>query len=144
MDLWLLALARLGQPSTSFALVGRWVGHMRSGRFVHAGIGAGAPVRGELALGWIVHYAVGIAYALALVALAGAGWVREPTLLPALAFGVVTVAVPLFVMQPAMGAGIAGARTPAPWQSRARSLANHAVFGVGLYVGALAANAIGL
>ena len=27
MDLWLLLLARLGVPTTGFAMVGRWVGH---------------------------------------------------------------------------------------------------------------------
>lgn len=39
-------------------------------------------------------------------------------------------------MQPAMGAGIAAANTPTPWKNRLRSLANHAVFGLGLYLAA--------
>jgi hypothetical protein len=39
-------------------------------------------------------------------------------------------------MQPAMGAGIASSRTPTPLKNSLRSLANHAVFGLGLYLSA--------
>ena len=62
---------------------------------------------------------------------------RAPTLCMALAVGVATVAAPWFLMQPAMGGGFAFSRTPAPWKNRIRSLANHAVFGLGLYLTAL-------
>jgi hypothetical protein len=72
-----------------------------------------------------------------LVALFGVEWTRGPTLLPALAVGLATVAAPWLVMQPAMGAGIAASKTPTPAMNRARSLANHAVFGIGLYLCAL-------
>lgn len=40
-------------------------------------------------------------------------------------------------LQPGMGLGIAGARTPDPTATRLRSLVNHTVFGLGLYVAAL-------
>lgn len=136
MDAWLLLLQRLGVPTSSFALIGRWVGHMAQGRFRHAAIGRAAPVAGELALGWLTHYAVGVAYAALLVALQGRTWLHQPSLLPALSLGLGTVAMPWFVMQPAMGAGIAGSRTPTPRANALRSLANHAVFGTGLYVAA--------
>jgi hypothetical protein len=136
MDAWLFILSRLGLSATNWRLVGRWVGQMRNGRFTHSSIAQATPVRGEHALGWLTHYAVGIAYALALVALVGAGWARQPTLLPALLFGLATVVVPLFVMQPAMGSGFAGSKTPSPFKSCLRSVANHAAFGAGLYVAA--------
>jgi hypothetical protein len=136
MDAWLLLLARLGVPSQSFALVGRWVGHILRGRWFHPAIAKAPAVRGELTIGWLTHYAVGIAFAALLAALAGVPWTRDPTWQPALAVGVLTVAAPWFVMQPAMGAGIAASRTPTPWKNRARSLANHAVFGLGLYLSA--------
>lgn len=71
------------------------------------------------------------------IAVGGVEWLRDPRLLPALAMGVATVAAPWLLMQPAMGAGIAAARTPAPARNRARSLVNHAVFGLGLYLTAL-------
>lgn len=137
MDLWLLALSRLGVPVSSFALIGRWVAHMPRGRFVHDGIAKAVPVRAELALGWATHYVVGIAYAAMFIGLVGVDWLQRPTLLPALAFGVATLAAPWLVMQPAMGAGLAASRTPAPWANRLRSVANHAVFGLGLHLAAL-------
>ena len=138
MDLWLLLLSYLGVPTTGFAMVGRWVGHFARGEFAHAAISKAAPVPFELGLGWLSHYLIGIAYAVLLVALQGAAWLEQPTVLPALAFGTFTVAVPWFVMQPAMGAGFLALKTPTPLQNCLRNLANHAVFGAGLYVAAAA------
>ena len=142
MDGWLALLRRFGVRSSSFALVGRWVGHLAQGRLAHADIARAKPVAGELAWGWLVHYATGIAFAALLVALAGASWTSEPSLLPALAVGLGTVLAPLCVMQPAMGAGFLASRTPAPWRNRLRSVANHAVFGLGLYGSAVVVAAL--
>ncbi len=138
MDLWILLLKHSGIPTLNFMLLGRWVGHMPRGRWAHDGIAKAAPVRGELALGWFVHYLTGIVFALLLTSLTGSNWLHAPTLLPALAFGIGTVAIPFFIMQPAMGAGIASSRTATPCLNRLRSLANHTVFGLGLYAAALA------
>ena len=55
---------------------------------------------------------------------------------PALVFGILTVAAPWFVMQPAMGAGVLALKTPTPLKNGLRNLANHTVFGAGLYVAA--------
>lgn len=137
MDLWLVALRRLGVPVARMAMIGRWVGHMAGGRFVHASIAQAAPLAHEAGLGWLVHYAVGIAFAGLLVALRGVGWLHEPSPGPALLTGLATVALPLCVMQPAMGAGLASMKTAAPLKNIARSVANHAVFGLGLYAAAL-------
>ena len=142
MDAWLLLLQRLGVPTLSFAFIGRWVGHLLRGQLRHAAIGKAAPIRGELALGWLVHYATGIVFAAALLAFAGLTWAQHPTLLPALALGVATVAVPLLLIQPAMGAGIASRNTPTPLKNCLRSLANHSVFGLGLYLAALGTAAL--
>jgi Protein of unknown function (DUF2938) len=138
MDLWLLLLSRLGLPSSSFAMLGRWVGHFARGRFVHAAVAKAAPIPFELGLGWLTHYATGIVYAALLVGLQGTAWLAQPTALPALLFGAVTVAAPWFVMQPAMGAGFLALKTPTPLKNGLRSLANHVAFGAGLY-GAAAA-----
>lgn len=136
MDLWLALLRRLGVPTLDFALMGRWAGHWRRGQWRHAAIARAQPVPGERALGWLLHYATGVLFAALLAAAAGAAWTRQPTLAPALAVGLATVAAPWLLMQPAMGAGIAAANTPTPWKNRLRSLANHAVFGLGLYLAA--------
>ena len=96
-------------------------------------------MRGELAWGWLTHYAVGVIFAGVLLSLQGAAWVHSPTLLPALTvgMGMGTVAAPLLVMQPAMGSGFAASRTPTPLKNCLRSLASHTVFGLGLYLSAL-------
>jgi len=143
MDLWLVLLRRLGVPTLNFGFIGRWVAHGLRGRFVHAAIARAAPVPGELAWGWFTHYAVGIAFAGVLVAVQGPAWTRQPTLVPAIAVGLATVLLPLFVMQPAMGAGVASSRTPTPLKNVLRSLANHGVFGLGLYLSATALAALG-
>lgn len=138
MDAWLWLLQRLGVPTAGFAMVGRWVGHMARGRLMHAAIARAAPVRFELALGWLTHYLIGIAYAVLLVALCGADWLAQPSWPAALVFGLATVAAPWFVMQPAMGAGVLALKTPTPLKNALRNLANHAVFGTGLYFAATA------
>jgi len=138
MDVWLLLLSRRGVPTTSFAMVGRWAGHFARGRFAHAAVSKADPIPFELGLGWLTHYAIGVAYAALLVALQGAAWLEQPTVLPALVFGAVTVAAPWFVMQPAMGAGLLALKTPTPLKNCLRNLANHSVFGAGLYVAAAA------
>ncbi|HQR23087.1 MAG TPA: DUF2938 domain-containing protein [Burkholderiaceae bacterium] len=136
LDLWLMGLRRLGARSLDMALIGRWVGHLARGRFAHAAIAKADPVKGERALGWATHYAIGVAIAGLLFIVLGREWIRAPTLLPAVAVGVGTVLAPLLVMQPAMGAGFASSRTPAPLKNSLRSVVNHGVFGVGLYAAA--------
>lgn len=136
MDGWSMLLKISGLATLDYALVGRWAGHLLRGRLAHSAIARAEPVAGERLLGWMIHYAVGIAFALLLAALQGGGWLHQPTWLPALAAGAATVVFPLFVMQPAMGAGFAAARTAAPLKNCLRSLANHAVFGSGLYLSA--------
>jgi hypothetical protein len=140
-DLWAIARARLlGVPAPDWGLVGRWFAHMARGRFRHERIAAARPVRGERAIGWTAHYLVGIAFASALLAICGLAWVRRPTLAPALAVGIATLAAPFLLMQPGMGAGIAARRTPRTNAARAQSLVTHAVFGFGLYASAFVLN----
>ena len=62
----------------------------------------------------------------------------------ALLFGLITVVFPLFVLQPALGLGIASARTPKPAQARLKSVGTHLVFGAGLYGCALVVSTLGL
>lgn len=137
MDLWLSLLRRLGVQTLSMAFIGRWVGHLFRGRFAHAAIAKAQPIPAERALGWLAHYVIGIAFAGLLVAVSGTSWVANPTLLPAVLVGAGTVVAPLFVMQPAMGAGFAASKTPTPLKNCLRSLANHTVFGLGLFISAL-------
>lgn len=139
MDVWSLVLRRrFGIPTLDYALLGRWIGYFPRGRFLHDRIAAAEPVPGERPLGWLAHYSIGVTFALFLLVIWGAEWVRSPTIVPAMLIGLGTILAPWFVMQPAMGAGIAGSRTPDPRATRLRNLGTHAVYGVGLYVSALA------
>lgn len=138
LDLWILLLKRaFGMPSRNWAMVGRWVGHWPQGKFVHGSIATAVPVSGELALGWAFHYFVGMAHGMLLVAIWGVAWIRHPTLLPALLIGLGLLVAPFFIMDPALGAGIAASKSANPAAARAKSVLNHAVFGLGLYLSAL-------
>ncbi|HEX5055334.1 MAG TPA: DUF2938 domain-containing protein [Gammaproteobacteria bacterium] len=138
MDLWGLFLKRaFNTPTPNYCLVGRWLLHMPGGVFRHKNINAAAQKPAECATGWIAHCIIGVLFASAFVALATPEWLRAPSLWPALGFGIVTVVIPFFIMQPAFGLGPAAARAPNFMQARLRSLMNHAAFGLGLYLSAL-------
>jgi DUF2938 family protein len=134
MDIWALFLKHaFGIPLANYCLVGRWLCHMPDGTFMHASIANASQKRFECTVGWIAHYVIGTAYALVFVACVSGSWLARPSLLPALLFGIGTVLVPLLVMQPALGLGIAASRTSNPSQARLRSLLAHTAFAVGLY-----------
>lgn len=139
MDLVALVRRHLfGTPLADYALVGRWIAYMPRGRFVHRPIAASPSLRGEGAIGWIAHYGTGIVFAGMLLGAVGEAWMQHPTVLPALAVGIGSVAAPFLLMQPGMGLGVAARRTPHPGAARLRSLVTHALFGIGLYVAGLA------
>jgi hypothetical protein len=140
-DLWALFLKhafRVAAPN--YCLAGRWLRHMPDGIFRHLNIASAPQKSAECAVGWIAHYMIGITFAIAFVALAGNNWLQHPTLIPAIVFGVGTVLMPFFIMQPAFGLGFVASKTPNPLQARLRSLMNHFVFGIGLYLFGLLIN----
>jgi hypothetical protein len=143
MDAWNLFLKRaFGIPSLNYCLLGRWLRHMPGGTFRHASISAASRQPLECVVGWIAHYTIGVVFALGFVILAADDWLARPTPLPALLYGIATVAFPLFIMQPSLGLGVAASRTPRPAQARLKSLATHTVFGFGLYACALGVNSL--
>ncbi|WP_257388873.1 DUF2938 domain-containing protein [Tahibacter caeni] len=145
IDAWALLRRRLfGIPALDYALVGRWLAHLPRGRFRHASIAAADAVRGEGLIGWTAHYLIGVAFAAALLVVAGAGWLSDPTLAPALLVGLASAAAPFLLLQPGFGAGVAASRTPRPWRVRAQTVLTHTLFGVGLYLAALAAKRLEL
>ena len=134
-DLWVLFLRHaFNIPASNICLVGRWLRYMPEGIFKHSNLASAPPKSAECVIGWAAHYLIGILFAAAFVAIAGSSWLQHPTLMPAIGFGVVTVVAPLFIMQPLFGLGIAASRTSNPARARLRSLMNHIVFGVGLYL----------
>jgi len=139
IDLWAALLRRFGIPSLNFALLGRWIGHVFRGQLTHPSIAKAPPVRRELWLGWLAHYGIGISFGGLLLAWVGLDWARSPTVVPAFVVGVGTVVAPLFVLQPALGAGIASSKTPTPVFNTLKSLMTHSVFGLGLFIAAFVA-----
>ncbi|EPL9568247.1 DUF2938 domain-containing protein [Providencia rettgeri] len=135
MDLWALFLKFCGQHTLNFSMVGRWVGHMAHGQFMHKpSVAQSDKIPAENALGWVVHYAIGIVFAFIFIFIYGNSWFLAPTFLPALIWGIVTVVAPYFFMQPCMGAGIAASKTPNPNKARLMSLLSHSAFGIGIYL----------
>ena len=130
IDLWAQLLRRTaGIGTTDWRLVGRWV----------AGLGRGClrlatsdPQRGELLLGWLTHYAIGIAYALIYLALVKV-FATAVSLPSALLFGGITVLAPWLILQPGLGKGWFANATPRPAATRFLNLATHLLFGAGLY-----------
>ena len=138
MDLWAVLLRQFGVPSLNLAFLGRWVGHLARGHWMHLSIATATPVRGESWIGWCAHYLIGISFSALLLWTYGLGWARTPSLLPALLVGIVTVVAPWLILQPGMGAGIASCKTPTPVFNCIKSLVTHTVFGLGMYLSALA------
>ncbi|MBI6549076.1 DUF2938 domain-containing protein [Xenorhabdus sp. VLS] len=138
MDLWAVFMKRcFGIPSLNYSMVGRWLGHIPKGKFIHTSILQAEPVKGETGMGWFAHYLIGIIFAGLLLLICGLDWAKQPTFLPALITGIVTLIAPFFIMMPGMGMGIAASKTPAPNTARLRSLMAHISYGVGLYLAVL-------
>ncbi|GAB3488399.1 DUF2938 domain-containing protein [Marinomonas epiphytica] len=135
IDLWSFFLKKtFGVPSLDFALVGRWVGHMKHGVFRHTAISKSPQIAAEAIIGWTLHYVIGAIFAAGLLLLVGHHWLSSPTLLPAALFGLVTVIFPFLILQPGLGLGIAARKSPAPLVARVRSSTTHCLFGVGMYL----------
>lgn len=133
-DLWAQLLKLLFKiPPSNICIVGRWLLYMPNGIFRHSNIIKTPAKRGECLAGWIAHYMIGITLAAIFVLIVGYNWISEPAIIPAVVFGIVTVAAPFFIMQPAFGFGFAASKTPNPNQARLRSIMNHSAFGMGLY-----------
>ncbi len=138
LDVWAIFQKKVfSAPLPNWCAVGRWIGYLPRGQFAHQSIAKTPSIKGECIIGWAAHYLIGIVFGATLFLFMGAQWVNQPTLYPALAFGFITVIFPFLILQPGLGMGIAASKTPNPNQARLRSLLNHCIFGVGLYLCAL-------
>jgi len=133
-DGWLWLQKQLGGRTLNFAYLGRWIGHFRHLKFIHAQIGQAPAITNEWLIGVAGHYAIGILIAALLLLAGGSEWMRHPQIGTALLVGILTVVFPLLIMQPGMGGGIAFSHTPQPWINSLKSLLNHTMFGLCLYV----------
>ncbi|MDH7797479.1 MULTISPECIES: DUF2938 family protein [unclassified Beijerinckia] len=142
-DLWAVLLRlTLGTPTPDWALLARWIAHLRTGRIVHDNIKLAPASPHEQVVGWLVHYTVGMVFAAILLLLAGSSWARAPTLLPALIAGFATIPFIWCVLMPAFGHGFAASKSPIANRIRAINIVSHAVLGVSFYTGARLLNAL--
>ncbi|NTS76201.1 DUF2938 family protein [Catenovulum sp. SM1970] len=137
MDCWAWFLQRyFAVKSLNYALVGRWLLCAMQGDFKATPIVHRKVQKFEVAIGWSVHYVIGIVLAMLFFFSFSQTGLHSPQLLPALLFGVISVALPFFIMQPALGLGVAANKTLQPNLMRLKSLMAHTSFGVGLYISA--------
>lgn len=136
IDAWALFLQSvLRLPTTNWAMVGRWIGHLHHGKFVHDSIATAVPVAGERTLGWVTHYVIGLLYGVAYLWLIVETLGKKPGLISAMVFSLVLLVAPWFIMQPGLGLGVLARRTPRPWLIRGINISVHIIFGVGLFLG---------
>ncbi len=137
LDIWQRVLHRVGGiPPTNWGIVGRWFAHMPRGRFVHEAIADAEPVANEAVIGWVMHYLIGVIYGLVYLGIVVILPGGMPTLLNGFVFGLASVVIPWFLMQPALGVGVMGSKAPNPAVPRYGALAAHVLYGVALWAGA--------
>ena len=142
LDLWNYLLNLLNVKSLNYRYVGRWIGNFVNGKFYHNNIMLSPSVPNELFIGWTAHYVIGISFSFLLIIVFGNVWLSKPLIFPAIIIGFVTVIFPLFIMQPALGFGIASSNLPNPIVRILKSIVTHLVYGSGLYLSALLVNKI--
>ena len=137
IDLYAFLLAKVFKiPSLNLCLVGRWCLGLLDGKFMHLNIVASPVKHFECMFGWCLHYFIGVLFSFLFILLVGVAWLEQPTLIAACVFGLASVCIPFFVMQPALGMGIMATKTANPLQARLKSGVTHLLFGVGLYLSA--------
>ena len=116
-------------------MIGRMSAGWANGRFCFRDPGQMKQIAHEVLLGYLTHYAIGIALAIPFVL----GWsllVGDPVSpIWTLAYGIATTAASVFVVHPSMGLGVFGMRSPEGIRAPLSSLANHFFFGIGMAVG---------
>lgn len=142
LDIWNYLIGLFDIKSLDYRFVGRWVGNFVNGKFYHSNIMMAPPVQNELFIGWTIHYMIGISFSFLLIFVFGKGWLSQPLIIPAFIIGIVTVIFPLFIMQPALGFGIASSNLPNPIVRVLKSIITHIVYGAGLYLSAILINKI--
>lgn len=143
-DIWNMLAERLaGIRAPNWGILGKWLlTPWATQKTATAPLGPPVFTSAERILGVISHYATAILFAFVLILAMGTQWLAQPTLMPAVVAGLITTIFAWFIIMPALGAGIAGANTPAPAKLRIANLVSHAIMGAGFYVGALAVPAL--
>jgi hypothetical protein len=128
-----LGIAGRGPRRTGPDLIGRWTGYLLRGKFRHTDILQTPPLRGELVLGLVAHYLIGIVLTLVYLGLLVVAH-ETPTALSAILYGTATTVMPWFLMFPSEGMGWLGRDAPGDAHLARASLFNHVIFGLSIAV----------
>jgi len=115
--------------------LGRWIGHMFKGRFIHEDITKAAPIAHEAAIAVTAHYAIGLTLGAGYALLLRVPQPRRSSFTRAAAYGAATTVFPWFWMFPARGQGVMGLRDR-DLRVPAFALCVHVAYGLGLEVAA--------
>ena len=125
-------LITTGQQPSNWAVVGRWAFNvLRTARLYQPDIESTDEIKGEHPFGWVVHYVVGIGYAVIYAEFMQRDLLTA-SLSDGLLFGFLSVIIPWLFFLLFLGKGIMAKHTPAPAKVCMLALANHCVFGLGM------------
>ncbi|MBC7847768.1 MAG: DUF2938 family protein [Flavobacterium sp.] len=142
IDCFTFIVSLVGNTSRGILFLGRWLAYMPKGKFLHHSIVETPSITNELLIGQIAHYSIGITFAFLLVAIYGSKWLTKPKLFPALVIALISLILPIFILQPALGFGIAFSNRPEQGLLILKSLMIHLVYGFGLYQSAKTINGV--
>lgn len=125
------ALLRPGPDPVGPKFLGRWVGYMARGRLRHAHIVETPELPRETLLGFVTHYAVGMALSAVYFMLLRLVKAR-PNVASALLYGAATSLFSWLIVHPAYGLGVFGRRATNPNRMIWLSLVGHLIFGGGI------------
>lgn len=142
IDCFTFIVSLFGSATRGMIFVGRWLAYMPKGTFLHDTIIETSPAANEQLLGQIAHYCIGVTFAFLLVKMFGEKWLSKPTWRPAFVIALVTLLIPVFILQPALGFGIAFSNMPEQIHLIIKTIAIHTIYGCGLYFSAVFLNKI--
>jgi hypothetical protein len=137
-DIYEFAIERYLGKARDWHLVGRWMITIPRSSIIIDPNDDTQATSGELPLGWIFHYVVGVLFA-AIYLIVVFVLDTHPSFANAVGFGIITVVAPWFILMPALGAGMFASKAARPNFIRVMSLSVHVVFGIGIYFGTIVA-----
>ena len=118
--------------SLNYRLVGRWMISWKDRKFKHHHILHSDVQKFEVLIGWIIHYIIGIIWAIIFLFLVQYFDIKL-IFISSLTYALFTSLIPFIIMQPAFGLGFFASKTPNPKSNIFNSLMSHTAFGIGLY-----------
>jgi hypothetical protein len=142
IDCFTFMVSLFGNTPRGILFVGRWLAYIPKGKFLHHTIIETPSIANELLIGRVAHYCIGITFAFLLIIMYGKKWLLKPTLNPALVVAIITLVTPIFILQPALGFGIAFSNMPQQVHLIVKTILIHTIYGFGLYLSAKLLNRI--